>query len=630
MIPDIPPFNNYSGNNSAVQFDYDLTIENENQLIVMHTDKYGRQTQLVLNVDYSIHGIGNENGGYIIFPLEGSLYSTLGKDEVISLFLSLPIEQATPFGTSDKLDMNILEKTFDYIVKLIKILNRGVERSVKIQEGSDISPDELVSSLQQAQISAANSAVKAENAANTAIQCANTAEEKADEIEELAINTAFDIQNKTYQAQEKIEEKKLGAIGEINTKTLNAASQINNELNSALNTIEQDSISAQSIISQTLESAKDAITTDKAQAIEDIENLAENINVNVSEAAASADLAKKYAQNDFNAPVENNTYSARHWAQVAQNTASAVGNPLDCSLSNINEDGIEFIKELSGGGEAGAGFFGLAPLCINLGAADGILYDYGFNISEENPAVVTFANGYTKTFKTLASVPDEPVDTNTTIYFGIDENGNIEAFKSIKYADNQPANISSSRLPCLWINTASSIRQTKAKYEEQSEWGNKNIVPFADYKKSGSIATINNYEYNSNGFNDDFSKSITGKSQNCELELIYTNAIELNLSNKFYDLGKTSYNQTYFLKKDVNFPKSGMGIFYLSIYTEQEVIVDIKAPDYSKVKLSGGKIGSLGSGRYLATLYYNFSNDDTFMMVNYFSEPEADLPPEVE
>ena len=73
-----------------------------------------------------------------------------------------------------------------------------------------------------------------------------------------------------------------------------------------------------------------------------------------------------------------------------------------------------------------------------------------------------------------------------------------------------------------------------------------------------------------------------------------------------------------------------MGIFYLSIYTEQEVIIDIKAPDYSKVKLSGGKIGSLGSGRYLATLYYNFSNDDTFMMVNYFSEPEADLPPKVE
>lgn len=298
--------------------------------------------------------------------------------------------------------------------------------------------------------------------------------------------------------------------------------------------------------------------------------------------------------------------------------------------ANINEDGIEFIKELSGGGEAGAGFFRLAPLCVNLGAADGILYDYGFNISEENPAVVTFANGYTKTFKTLASVPDEPVDTNTTIYFGIDENGHIEAFKSIKYADNQPANISSSRLPCLWINTASPIRQTKAKYEEQTEWENKNIVPFAYYKKSGSIATINNYEYNSNGFNDDFSKSITGKSQNCELELIYTNTIELNLSNKFYDLGKTSYDQTYFLKKDVNFPKSGMGIFYLSIYTEQEVIIDIKAPDYSKVKLSGGKIGSLGSGRYLVTLYYNFSNDDTFMMVNCFSEPEADLPPEVE
>ena len=69
MIPDVPPFNNYNGNNYVTKFDYDLSIDNENQLVVLHTDSSEIQRELKLNVDYSIHGVSNEGGGYIIFPL---------------------------------------------------------------------------------------------------------------------------------------------------------------------------------------------------------------------------------------------------------------------------------------------------------------------------------------------------------------------------------------------------------------------------------------------------------------------------------------------------------------------------------------------------------------------------------
>ena len=46
MIPDVPPFNNYNGNNYVTKFDYDLSIDNENQLVVLHTDSSEIQREL--------------------------------------------------------------------------------------------------------------------------------------------------------------------------------------------------------------------------------------------------------------------------------------------------------------------------------------------------------------------------------------------------------------------------------------------------------------------------------------------------------------------------------------------------------------------------------------------------------
>ena len=179
MIPDKEPVNTWSGNSSNMTFDFDFLINSEDELLVLHTNKAGVQTALKLNIDYTIHQTGNADGSYIIFPILGSSYKTLGEGEKITLMLDIPIAQNSPYGTSDKLNLKSLEFSLDYIVRLIQMVNRKAERSVKVQEGSSVTPDDLIESLNQAQINANNSAQQAAASASSASYYAVTAAEEA-------------------------------------------------------------------------------------------------------------------------------------------------------------------------------------------------------------------------------------------------------------------------------------------------------------------------------------------------------------------------------------------------------------------------------------------------------------------
>jgi len=141
------PVNNYAGDSSATQFDFDFLIEDSGELLVQHTNSSGEQTALTLDVDYSIHEVGNKNGSYITFPIAGSSYSVLAADEVISLSLKLDIEQDKEYANSNKLNFSTLEWSFDYITRILQIMNRLLARAVKIQEGSNIDTDTLAVNL---------------------------------------------------------------------------------------------------------------------------------------------------------------------------------------------------------------------------------------------------------------------------------------------------------------------------------------------------------------------------------------------------------------------------------------------------------------------------------------------------
>ena len=188
-VSSIVPVNTYTGNSTVKKFDFDFLIENENELIVQHISENNVITTLILGVDYSINEIGNPNGSYITFPLESSSYTTLKTNEKITLMLTLAIKQESEFKNSSYFNLNILEWTFDYIVRILQILSRKIERCVKVGEGLSSSPDELMDELNESKriaLSAAQSALEykeiTENNKNVSLGYLEEYDQKVDEF----------------------------------------------------------------------------------------------------------------------------------------------------------------------------------------------------------------------------------------------------------------------------------------------------------------------------------------------------------------------------------------------------------------------------------------------------------------
>ncbi len=205
MIYDISPVNNYQGNNSSTEFEFDFYIENEDQLAVYLFDKNNVKYLLKNNQDYSINEIKNKNGSFITFPLEISNHQVLADGEKLSIELNLKACQLTCYGNSSSLNFSALENSFDYLTRLIQILKRKIELCLKVEECSESTPEDFLNDLNKTKLTAseyANSAqlhkdeakLYADNA-NISAQCAKNSYDSAKSIEETILKFE-NIQNK--------------------------------------------------------------------------------------------------------------------------------------------------------------------------------------------------------------------------------------------------------------------------------------------------------------------------------------------------------------------------------------------------------------------------------------------------
>jgi len=156
MIPQQTPVKNHKGNNSATTFDFNFYIENEEQLLVTHTDLEGNITTPEYGVDYTIAAFKQQEGSSITFPIQGSSYGILakdtstGKEEILSIALSIPIEQPAEYNISGDLNKKNLEYSFDWLTRICQILKRQIDRAVKVDEGTDINTAQLVRNINTA------------------------------------------------------------------------------------------------------------------------------------------------------------------------------------------------------------------------------------------------------------------------------------------------------------------------------------------------------------------------------------------------------------------------------------------------------------------------------------------------
>ncbi len=196
MIYDVLPVSTYRGNNSCTKFDFNFFIENENQLEVYLIDENNIRTKLNLYEDYLINETKNKNGSFITFPAEGSKYNVLSHEEKISIELYLECIQEIQYNNSSLLNLESLEYSFDYLTRLIQILQRRINLCVKVPEGSGIQPEALLKDfydkLSQAQKHFDNTKAQCEDILHTAeklsADCKNLEDffdEKTDEINDI-------------------------------------------------------------------------------------------------------------------------------------------------------------------------------------------------------------------------------------------------------------------------------------------------------------------------------------------------------------------------------------------------------------------------------------------------------------
>ena len=256
-VSSIVPVNTYAGNSAVKKFDFDFLIENENELIVQHISEDNVITTLMLGVDYSINEIGNQNGSYIIFPLENSSYNILKENERITLMLTLTIKQESEFKNSSYFNLNILEWTFDYIVRILQILSRKIERCVKVGEGLSSSPDELMDELNESKriaLNAAESALESKNISeenkNKCIDYLEEYNQKVDKFNDEYEDCLQSIIDRGIDTRSNVDLSNLSETGEkhfinksqITNCILEIPQNINLELNNGVLTLKAGSI----------------------------------------------------------------------------------------------------------------------------------------------------------------------------------------------------------------------------------------------------------------------------------------------------------------------------------------------------------------------------------------------------
>ncbi len=273
------PVSNCWGNNSAREFPFNFFIEKESELLVEHTNLNGVKSILENGVDYSIHEVGNKEGSYITFPLADSRYNTLAwdtssdKKELLTISLNLPIEQSAEFENSGDLSKKNLELSFDYAIRLIQILSRTISRAVKVKEGDEATPDQLIESLNDSKRVATEAANLATSKAEESLNNANTAKEKADiataktqEVTETYNDAMADIQKDWQDAIDGIAEKQTQAETSITALKTSAELTITNGM-ADITTNKEQSMSA---IDENRISSIEEISNTKTTAISDV------------------------------------------------------------------------------------------------------------------------------------------------------------------------------------------------------------------------------------------------------------------------------------------------------------------------------------------------------------------------
>lgn len=141
-LPATPFRKDHTGNGVATSFLYDWKILDETHLkVVQQVIATGIETVLVLGVDYSVTGVGNDGGGNVVIT------PAMPNTKKITILPSVPYEQDTDFTNQNSVLPEEAESMADKLGRQIKQIAEKLSRAVTLPETSTDAPDDYIGQM---------------------------------------------------------------------------------------------------------------------------------------------------------------------------------------------------------------------------------------------------------------------------------------------------------------------------------------------------------------------------------------------------------------------------------------------------------------------------------------------------
>jgi len=141
--------NEYTGSgNSSGPFDFDWRIFDETQLGVFELDDQGNESELTLNSDYVVSGIGQDTGGHIDLEDGNGNPRNLPNNHKLVIIPDVDIVQETDFTNQSGFFPDQHEKSFDFLTIAQKQIQELLDRTVRINvtssaDAGSIDPEDV-------------------------------------------------------------------------------------------------------------------------------------------------------------------------------------------------------------------------------------------------------------------------------------------------------------------------------------------------------------------------------------------------------------------------------------------------------------------------------------------------------
>lgn len=179
----------YAGNNTATVFPYLFPVTDKTYIEIVRTNADTTVTPLVVDVDYTVNGVGNTDSSTwtILYPISGSPMPT---GVSISIVPNLPLVQETNYSNQGGYFPKTVESSLDFLTIIAQQQKEAISRCIQVPLGTTevIAPADLVAAVEGYAATAATSATSASASQTASAVSATAAAASAASIQPFDIN----------------------------------------------------------------------------------------------------------------------------------------------------------------------------------------------------------------------------------------------------------------------------------------------------------------------------------------------------------------------------------------------------------------------------------------------------------